>query len=343
MEMVQLSHPHSARTTDAPEGAREALERALLRFAVGSRLDRAGLMATEHLASGGKRVRGRLALASCALWGISDEEAVPWAAAVELLHNATLVHDDIQDGDEFRRGRPTVWARHGVSQAINTGDLLLMLPWLAVAEIPAPEKVRFRLSVSVADRAQRTVRGQVDEMELLGSRKLDRGSYLRASSGKTGHLLALPVEGAALLAGRSQDAARRLAAPFEALGLLFQLQDDLVDLYGEKGREAPGGDLREGKVSALVVTHLERVPADRDWLLRILDAPRLETRASDVQEASRRFSNSGAVASVLSWIDELAARIVRAPELEDEPRLQALAASMCDVVLAPVSHLRSHL
>ena len=341
MEMFQDARAFVSPATEGPDAVVEAVERALLRIAVGERLDRAGLMATEHLATGGKRVRGRLALAACASFGLTPEESVSWAAAVELLHNATLVHDDIQDGDELRRGRPTVWARHGVAQAINTGDLLLMLPWLAVAEIPAPEKLRFRLSQAVANRAARTVRGQVDELELLASRKLDRGSYLRASLGKTGHLLALPVEGAALLGGRSVPTARSLAAPFEDLGLLFQLQDDLVDLYGDKGRDAPGADLREGKVSALVVAHMELVPEDREWLLRILDAPREGTSAADVLEVTRRFRSGGALAAVLAWIDALAARVHDAPELTDHPALRALARNMVQLVLGPIFHLRS--
>ena len=341
MEMVQEARVYVPTAVGGPDPVVEAMERALLRHAVGERLDRAGLMATEHLSTGGKRVRGRLALAACAGFGLAPEESVSWAAAVELLHNATLVHDDIQDGDDLRRGRPTVWARHGVAQAINTGDLLLMLPWLAVAEIQAPEKLRFRLSQAVAERAARTVRGQVDELELLAGRKVDRGSYLRASLGKTGQLLALPVEGAALLGGRSVPTARSLAAPFEDLGLLFQLQDDVVDLYGDKGREAPGADLREGKVSALVVAHLELYPEDRRWLLRILDAPRDGTSAADVLEATRRFRNGGALAAVIVWIDGLVARVSDAPELTDHRGLQVLARQMVDLVLRPISHLRS--
>lgn len=341
MEMLHEIQSPAPRVHDPFEEEIEAVERALLRVAVGDRLDRAGLMATEHLATGGKRVRARLALATARVFRVDPAEAISWAAAVELLHNATLVHDDIQDGDHLRRGRPTVWARHGVAQAINTGDLLLMLPWLAVAEIPAPEKVRFRLAHALADRAARTVRGQVDEMELLGSRKLDRRSYLRAALGKTGQLLALPVEGAALLAGRSPEAARALAAPFEDLGLLFQLQDDVVDLFGDKGREAPGADLREGKVSALVVAHLERNPDDRAWLLAILDAERDATSSADVHEAMRRFRRDGALPEVLAWIETLAVRVAAAPELVDHPELQALARQMTSLVLAPLSHLRS--
>ena len=85
--------------------------------------------------------------------------SVPWAAAVELLHNATLIHDDIQDGDQVRRGQPTTWVRHGQAQAINAGDLLLMLP-LALSQLQTSDSVRWQLSWRLADQAASIVRGQ---------------------------------------------------------------------------------------------------------------------------------------------------------------------------------------
>ena len=76
-------------------------------------------MVREHLDTGGKRLRARLAIAACQALGGRAEDAIDWAAAVELLHNASLVHDDIQDGDRTRRGKPALWARYGPAQAIN--------------------------------------------------------------------------------------------------------------------------------------------------------------------------------------------------------------------------------
>lgn len=321
--------------------AMEAVERMMSRLCAGERLDRAGIMANEHLSTGGRRVRARLALDAAEALSVPVGAAVPWAAAVELLHNATLVHDDIQDGDRVRRGQPTVWVRHGSNQAINAGDLMLMLPWLAIAEAAVDEAIRFRLGAALAERAQRTVRGQVDEMDLLGGRRLDSATYMRVIAGKTGHLLAVPVEGAALLAGRSPADARALARPFEDIGLLFQLVDDVVDLWGDKGREAPGADLREGKVSALVVTHLELHPEDREELLALLHRPREQTSEADVRAWIRRFREGGAQAAVLAQIDRLSRRVQEAPELAEEPALQSLARRALALVLSPISNLRS--
>ena len=103
-------------------------------------LDPAAAIAGEHLSTGGKRLRARLAMETGVRLGAEGKEMVPWAAACELLHNATLVHDDLQDGDRVRRGHPTMWVKHGAAQAINAGDLMLM-PSCAVInapQLPAP-------------------------------------------------------------------------------------------------------------------------------------------------------------------------------------------------------------
>ncbi len=302
-----------------------------------------GGIVCDHLETGGKRIRARLALAAAQALGVSRAAAVPWASAVELLHNATLVHDDLQDGDRTRRGRPTTWAVHGMAQAINCGDLMLMLPTLLAAEVPASEAVRFRLTTAVARRAAATVRGQAADLLLRAS--VDSGdpvdAYHRCIEGKTGELFALPVEGAALIAGVDVDAARALAEPFFVLGMLFQLQDDVVDLFGDKGRDARGADVLEGKISALVVEHLRLHPTERHWLLSILDTAREETADSDVDEVIARFEQGGALAAVLRQIAMLATRAHNAPALADRPELQALVVELIGLVLKPIQGLFS--
>src|SRR5687767_11384745 len=104
------------RAADPHLPAVEALMRELMEPDAG---DPAGAIAAEHVATGGKRLRARLALAAADALGARAGDAVGWAAACELLHNATLLHDDIEDGDRARRGQPTAWVRHGVAQAIN--------------------------------------------------------------------------------------------------------------------------------------------------------------------------------------------------------------------------------
>ncbi|HET6762428.1 MAG TPA: polyprenyl synthetase family protein, partial [Longimicrobiaceae bacterium] len=166
-----------------------------------------------------------------------------------------------------------------------------------------------------------------------------RASWRRAAEGKAGALFQLPVEGAALLAGRTPAQAAALGAPFRALGVLFQLQDDVLDLYGDKGRGMPGADLREGKVSALVVEHLALHPEHTEWLFTLLALPRAETPGHEVHWAIERFREDGALAGVLARIAAEHAAVLECPALADEPALCAVAGEMACVALAPIRHV----
>jgi len=296
-----------------------------------------GRIASEQLGNGGKRIRARVALEAADALGVEANDAIAWAAAVELLHNATLVHDDVQDGDLFRRGRRTAWASHGVPQAINAGDLMLILPAAAIDEMSARAEIRLSLTTALFRRAAATVRGQGADLRLRTA--VDEcddvvSAYLSCIEGKTGELFALPIEGALLLAGYSRVDAIRLCVPFFRLGVLFQMQDDVLDLFGDKGRDARGGDIREGKISALVVEHLRLRPGDRDFLLSVLDTPRGDTSQAQVDEVIQRFDHSGAKDAVLARIENLCTLAHH----EALPALRPLVLELVTRVLAPIQH-----
>ncbi|MEL6342612.1 MAG: polyprenyl synthetase family protein [Myxococcota bacterium] len=317
----------------------EDVERMMRSLAAGDRLERSGVMVQEHLATGGKRIRARLALCATAALGGRRRDGLGWAAAVELLHNATLIHDDIQDGDRMRRGQSTTWVRHGSAQAINAGDLLLMLPFLALDSAGSSNAVRWHMSRCLAEQATRIVRGQVEDIDMLSSESFTWDAYLRVVEGKTGGLFALPVQGAALLTGGQPELAEQLGDAFLPLGVLFQLQDDVLDLYGDKGRELPGADLREGKVSALVIAHLERCPEDQSWMVSLLRAPRDGTPQVEIEDAIARFRESGALGDVLLRIRQLAAQVEDSTLLRLYPELHAVARQLSALAIAPIRHL----
>lgn len=296
-----------------------------------------GRIAGEQLANGGKRIRARVALEAADALGVDARDAVGWATAVELLHNATLVHDDVQDGDIFRRGRHTAWALHGVPQAINAGDLLLVLPAAAIDEVRADAGVRLGLTMALFRRAAATVRGQGADLRLRAA--VDESddvvaAYLNCIEGKTGELFALPVEGALLLSGRTRADAVHFSLPFFRLGVLFQMQDDVLDLFGDKGRDARGSDIREGKISALVVEHLRLHPGDSDFVLGILDTPRETTTQAQVDDLIRRFDEEGAKDAVLARIESLCTLAHH----EALPALRPLVLELVGRVLAPIQH-----
>jgi geranylgeranyl diphosphate synthase type I len=295
-------------------------------------------MIHEHLDAGGKRLRARLALAAYEALGGRAEDAVDWATAVELLHNASLIHDDIQDGDRARRGQPALWARYGSAQAINAGDLLLMLPFRALGRYPAPSQAA--LVQILAEYAEGTARGQILELALSGSPDKDWDDYFNAVSGKTGTLFALPVRGAAELAGLQEDEAKNLAETFTSIGVLYQLQDDLLDLFASKGRGSRGSDIYEGRLSAVVLTHLDLHPGDAGSVFRVLGKARERTTPAEVSTMIDLFIEGGATRQLLRRIDLLASELLASDSLTASCQIHAVARELVQRVLAPLDELR---
>ncbi len=236
----------------------------------------------------------------------------------------------------MRRGLPALWAAQGMPQAIAAGDLLLALSTLAVGEIPVGGDLRWALARLLAQATADAARGQSLELDLRPRRLLGWDAYLRAVDGKAGALFALPVQGALALCRHER--AAELAIPFRILGTLYQLRDDVLDLYGT-GIEGGGNDLREGRVTALVVAHLECRPHDRDWLLAILDRPREGTGEAHLAMASRRFEESGALAAVVERVEKLADTVRQHPAWVHAPGLAPLACSVVEDLLGPVAEL----
>jgi len=305
----------------------------------GDRLtDPGARMVREHLDAGGKRLRARLALATSEALGGRAEDTVDWAAAVELLHNASLIHDDIQDGDRARRGQPALWARYGSAQAINTGDLLLMLPFRALGRYPVQSQAA--LVQILAEYAESTARGQIRELALSASPDRGWGDYFSAVSGKTGTLFALPVRGAAELAGLPADEAKNLAQTFTSIGVLYQLQDDLLDLFDAKGRGSRGSDIYEGRLSAVVLTHLDLHPDDAGRVFRVLRKARERTTPEDVSTTIDLFMEGGATRELLCRIDLLASELLASSSLAASREIHAVARELVQRVLAPLNELR---
>ncbi len=288
---------------------------------------------SEHLNNKGRFFRARIAIEGGQCLGVAPERSVPFAAACELVHNASLIHDDIQDGDGERRGQSALWVKHGFEQAITAGDLLLMLPFLAIEKGDYSDAVKWQLSRCIASRAAATACGQAMEFALLGSGGISREAYESAAQGKTGQLFAMSVEGANILAD-SPASSTALADAALRLGTVFQIQDDVVDLYGDKGRLKPGGDLREGKVSALVVAHLESHPEDEEELLALLQSPADETTDSQVEAWSERFRTTGTLDAVIAWGEELLMQLQKDARLETVPALRDYLADMGERLLA---------
>jgi octaprenyl-diphosphate synthase len=200
--------------------------------------------ASQHiLDAGGKRIRPRLTLLAYeAVNGTNPEEAIPVAAAVELVHTATLVHDDINDHGSMRRGRPTVNARWGRTFALLTGDYL----FTKVYELMAPYK---DLNIIFANATIALVEGETLQAAAAKSGQLDRETYARIIAKKTAVLFAAATKLGALLGGAPQEQVDALEQYGFNLGLAFQITDDILDLIAdsEKLGKTAGIDVAQGK------------------------------------------------------------------------------------------------
>lgn len=187
--------------------------------------DRTGEAAAAHLAAGG-RVRARLALHAALALNRPVHEAVAIAAACELLHNASLVHDDLQDRDALRRGRPTVWREHGDAAAICIGDLLLSSGYAALGD-SGPKAAC--LIARTHQRVAATIRGQCADLNLKGRSDVLLATYESVAADKSGPLLSLPIELALLLADAEVHLPLADAAASK-FAVAYQMTDDLADV-----------------------------------------------------------------------------------------------------------------
>lgn len=184
-----------------------------------------------HLASGGHRVRAGLGLAAGLRLGLSRNDSLIIGAAAELLHNASLVHDDLQDGAMLRRGVPTVFAAFGPEVAVLSGDLLLSSAYAAIAQFSRPVMVAEMVRL-MHRRIARVIRGQCGDLSARNRPVTDLAHYEAIVAGKSGALLGLPLE-LALLGAGFRDSLGSAGEAAESFGIGYQIIDDLEDVVAD--------------------------------------------------------------------------------------------------------------
>lgn len=196
-------------------------------------------MTSYHLDTGGKRLRALIPIQIFAACGADPAKAVPLGVAVEMIHNATLVHDDLQDGDEMRRDRPTVWKKYSAAQAINCGDAMFQFAFRLLAKLDIDPACLIRLFDRAAAATIKVIEGQAQEFLMKEERCPGVSRYIGVIRGKTSGLFALPIVGAMEALGLSAAANACVEDAAMDLGMLFQIQDDLLDIYGKRDVAAP--------------------------------------------------------------------------------------------------------
>lgn len=265
----------------------------MLRYHVGWRDERGQPTSAE-----GKMVRGVLCLAAAKAVGGDCRRALPAATAVELVHNFSLIHDDIEDASPVRRHRATVWKIWGQAQAINAGDAMLMLARLALLrpsgrQMP-PDKALQAAGI-LDDACLQLCLGQQADLSFEGRLDIGIDDYLEMISQKTGALFEASLLLGALLGTEEKRYIRGLGAFGRKLGLAFQLQDDEMGIWGDEkftGKSATSDIYERKKTLPIVYAFEEAVGTERQELERIYRQERLGSQ--DVARVLELLNDMGA-------------------------------------------------
>ncbi len=251
-----------------------------------------------QFSSQGKRVRPTLTLAVGQALGVPYEVTTPFALALEVIHNACLIRDDIEDADEIRRGIPALWCEFGIDSALNVGDYLIMDAFCLVNESPVPPHILTALQREFSEALRATSVGQAADLNARGAKCLNLSEWERIASLKTARLFGLSLTGPALIAQLSDSTLESLKKSCRELGIAFQLRDDLLDLTWAKGRDRPANDVREGKPSFVFAWLQEKgglSSRERARLLRVIREERAQTSDSEVLWVQSLIARRGAV------------------------------------------------
>jgi geranylgeranyl diphosphate synthase, type II len=294
---------------------------------------------TDYPSRKGKALRPSICLATCEAFGGSLDDALPSAVAIELLHNAFLVHDDIEDESLLRRGEPTLHRRYGTPLALNAGDGLALQAMATLRENIDRHGARLaeRIMLEFDFMSQQTVAGQAIELGWCRDNRVDLepDDYLELIMKKTcWYTTVLPLRVGALVGSGGNAALDPMIEFGFHLGAAFQIRDDILNLVGDPdvyGKEALG-DLLEGKRTLMLIHLLASAdPADRDWLVAYLGRPTAERPREDVTRVLELMLSYGSIA----FANEFAAGVARSASVSmdaafagvhDTPALRFLAA-----------------
>jgi geranylgeranyl diphosphate synthase type I len=230
---------------------------------------------------GGKRWRPALFLLICEALGKTEGYCLDFAIIPEVIHNGTLVIDDIEDTSELRRGKPCSYKIYGLDISVNMGNAMYYLPLLALMEksVDLPAEVLCNVYEVYVQEMINLSMGQAMDIAwhrgIANADELDENDYLQMCAYKTGTLARMAAEMAAVLAGADQKLVEKLGRFAESIGVAFQMQDDILDLTGQEFAMKKGGvgqDITEGKRTLMVIYMLKKASeVDRKRLVEILN------------------------------------------------------------------------
>ena len=291
--------------------------------------------ASRHIIdAGGKRLRPFLVLKCCKIVGGNEEDALPTAASLELLHTFTLLHDDIMDKDEKRRGVPSVHTKWGVPIAIVAGDLLFAKVYEAITKYTDTKHVKpkkiLQILKEISEATIVLCEGQTRDMMFESKETVSEAEYFRMIEGKTAALFETSARCGGLLGGATKSHVKRLGEFGRYAGIAFQVIDDILGLTADEKllKKPVGNDIREGKRTLIVVRALEKASkSQRKQILETLGNK--DASAEQIRETIDLIGSLGAIdyAKKLAdkYIKKAKKALARFPASEDREDLISLA------------------
>ncbi len=217
------------------------------------------------LGRGGKRLRLSLCLMACELVGGEIEKALPTAIGIELFHNFSLAHDDIEDDSKLRRGEPALHVKYGVPIAVNAGDGLYALCYEALKENKGLLGVEraWKIFEEIAELCVVLAEGQAMDLAFKEGREMSESEVIETLRKKTAKLFAVSAKSGAIAGGAPYETAEDLGGAWEDIGIAFQIRDDILNVVGEEEKYGKriGEDIAEGKPTLLLINCLEHCEA----------------------------------------------------------------------------------
>ena len=286
-----------------------------------------------HMQTRGKRVRPAICLITCEALGGSPNDAVPFALAIEMLHNMFLMHDDIEDGDTVRRDQPTVWVKYGIANAINAGDYLLACAYKSTLASPVSLEKKIKLLQVLTTTYEKSVEGQALDINARAAEDFSVDKYMKMVELKTGYYLACGMVGGAIISGVSEQVVEKIWTLGKTMGPAFQIRDDLIDLTHGKGRGGViGSDVKEGKASFLYSYALQVASADdKKHLREIMLKPRNETTDNDIRWVLDVYKKYNAINYAQEFAEDLikqAYKTINEIPVEDKTIFKEIASFM---------------
>lgn len=284
----------------------------------GGRLDSLYAPIVYGLSAGGKRLRPVVLLMAADAFGGDSAKAVRPALGIETFHNFTLLHDDVMDRSDMRRGRPTVHKKYGENAAILSGDTMLTLATEWISEVD--DSILRKVLAAFNDMAVRIYEGQALDMDFETSEDVSLSDYIGMIEKKTGALIGASAQIGAVIGGASDDDAGKMYDFGMAVGIAFQIQDDWLDTFGDSATfgKPIGGDIMNSKKTYLYLSALENNPAMADALRSAMNMPAGEGKVKTVTRLYEKLGVKEECAAAVSHYSSVAMTALKATSLSDD-------------------------